>query len=356
MKPISFCIIMKNEEAHLEDFLRNIISLRDKCLFDITLVDTGSDDNSINIANNLGIQVHRFSWCDDFSAARNYAASKAIYDWIFVLDCDETPDFSNISSLDMITDSPESVGTILRYNHFDNCNNKGIFDEYVPRIYNKNKYHYEGIIHEQLTSNNNGQTFPRVFSNITVNHYGYVQGSESLCSKASRNIKLLEKALIQNPSDPYIFFQLGQAAHSLGDEDKARTYYAEGLSYDVDENLQYVNLMVISYGYSLINTGHLEDALQFENIYSYFNKSADFVCLMGIIYLRNNRLDDAISEFKKATTISLFYTEGANSFIPNYNLGCINEVLGNKDIAIKYYEKCGNFEPAANRKAALRHM
>ena len=85
-----------------------------------------------------------------------------------------------------------------------------------------------------------------------------------------------------------------------------------------------------------------------------FSFSADFVCLMGLIYLRNGLVVQAMKEFLNATTISHVHVEGANSFIPTFNMGCINEVLGDIDTAVTLYRKCGNFKPALDRLAELK--
>ena len=58
--------------------------------------------------------------------------------------------------------------------------------------------------------------------------------------------------------------------------------------------------MVETYGYALLNSGQEQVALSFENIYQEFGISADFQFLMGLIYMKNARFDQAISEFKKA--------------------------------------------------------
>jgi hypothetical protein len=171
--------------------------------------------------------------------------------------------------------------------------------------------------------------------------------------KAERNNQLLFKMLETAPDDPYLYFQLGQSFNAMGDNENACLYYGKGLEYDVDPRTEYVQMMVTGYGYSLINLGRFEEALLFENIYDEFSGSADFVCLMGLIYLRNGLVAQALEEFAKAATFKTARTEGCNSYIPTYNMGCIHEVLGNTDLAIDLYRKCGDFEPAKKRLAIL---
>ena len=77
MATISLCMILKNEEKVLARCLDSISELVDE----IIIVDTGSIDHTKEIASNYTSHIYSFPWCDDFSAARNYAFSKASMDY-----------------------------------------------------------------------------------------------------------------------------------------------------------------------------------------------------------------------------------------------------------------------------------
>ena len=83
--PISVCIIAKNEQKYIENCLK---ALR-RYSWEIIVVDTGSTDDTRQIATRYADKVYDFTWIDDFSAARNFAAAQASNNWILVLDCDE---------------------------------------------------------------------------------------------------------------------------------------------------------------------------------------------------------------------------------------------------------------------------
>ena len=184
--------------------------------------------------------------------------------------------------------------------------------------------------------------------------YYRFDSNEEIKKKADRNNELLLKMLEKTPDDPYLYFQIGQSYNMVHDDEKACYYYGKGLEYPVEPKLEYVQMMVIGYGYALLHLERYDEALQFQNIYNDFSFSADFVCLMGLIYLRNGLVVQAMKEFLNATTISHVHVEGANSFIPTFNMGCINEVLGDIDTAVTLYRKCGNFKPALDRLAELK--
>ena len=76
--------------------------------------------------------------------------------------------------------------------------------------------------------------------------------------------------------------------------------------------------MVNSYGNALLLTHQAETALGFEAIYDAFASSADFVYLMGRIYMANQKYAQAVEQFAKAVTIKNCKFHGANSFLSFY--------------------------------------
>ena len=82
---ISLCMIVKNEEVFLRGCLDSVKDFVDE----IVIVDTGSEDATLQIAREAGAKIIETEWNDDFSAARNLSLSEANYEWILVLDADE---------------------------------------------------------------------------------------------------------------------------------------------------------------------------------------------------------------------------------------------------------------------------
>ena len=353
MTPISICVIMKNEEKNMENFLSSIKKHFEGYPYELVLVDTGSTDATLSIAEKYTDRIFHFKWIGDFSAARNFSLSCASNDWVLILDCDEY-----VEALDprgfqaIIAYHPASVGMLSRKNHYEMNGTDSVYTDDVERFFDRRLFHYEAIIHEQVRAID-GSDFDRVALPLTVDHCGYNGSIEDLRKKAERNNELLFKMLEENPDDPYLYFQIGQSYNMLRDDEKACYYYGKGLEYDVDPRAEYVQMMVIGYGYALLHLERYDEALQFQNIYEEFATSADFVCLMGLIYLRKGMIVQAMAEFLKATTFETASTEGANSFIPTFNMGCINEVLGDIDTAVTLYQKCGDFKPAVDRLRAL---
>ena len=95
MPLISLCMIVRNEEAVLGRCLDSVADLVDE----IILVDTGSTDNTKAVAAEYAAKIYDFPWCDDFSAARNYAVSQAVGDYWLWLDADDVIEGENHEKL-----------------------------------------------------------------------------------------------------------------------------------------------------------------------------------------------------------------------------------------------------------------
>ena len=160
-------------------------------------------------------------------------------------------------------------------------------------------------------------------------------------AKSLRNIRLLEEELTTAGPDAYLYYQLGQSCMKLKDYEKAYEWYNLGLSMDIDPSLDYIQIMVESYGYCLLNLKRYKEALGLEGIYDVFSVRADFVFLMGLIYMNNGLLDEAVGQFKKAATMRESVVDGINSYRAYYNIGVIYECSGHLSEARKYYKKCG---------------
>ena len=287
MAPISICVIAKNEEKHMERFLSSIKKYMGDYPHEIVVTDTGSTDKTISIAQKYTDKIFHFEWINDFSAARNFSINCASHDWILVLDCDEyIMDMDTNGFSKMISQFPKGVGMLSRRNHYEMNGTDSIYTDQVERFFHRNLYHYEAIIHEQVCALDR-HSYARIELPLVVEHCGYNGTMEEKAQKVERNNALLLKMLKENPDDPYLYFQLGQSYNMLHDDEKACYYYGKGLEYDVDPRAEYVQMMVIGYGYNLLHLERYEDALQFQNIYEEFSFTADFVCLMGLIYLRN---------------------------------------------------------------------
>jgi glycosyltransferase involved in cell wall biosynthesis len=200
VKPVqvSLCMIVKNEAEHLHDCLESVRGAVDE----IIVVDTGSTDDTVSIAEAHGAQVRGFIWCNDFAAARNFAIEQASGKWILILDADETL-------------APESVATVR---HIAEKALRGIYQATIlndvgggnetrhetSRMFpNDPLIRYHGKIHE-LPHDMTGETpaakiekFPFI-----IHHKGYHPDMVKARNKNQRNMGLIAGRIGRDPLDP----------------------------------------------------------------------------------------------------------------------------------------------------------
>ena len=344
--PVSLCMIVKNEEVFLDAALKSVRSVL--CLSDMIVVDTGSMDKTKDIAIDNGASVFDFKWCDDFSAARNFAADKAKNDWIFVLDADEEVMGSESSELEEFFKDEYAVGSITRVELSDKANS------YESRLYHRKYYRYEGSIHEQITPLGNRQKHVKA-APVLIAHHGYLPEYERVNEKLERNEKLLKKELAKHPGDPYILHQLGKSYFCNNRNlTQACRCFEKALSSRPDVRLGYVYDLVECYGYALLNTEQYEKALKLRDDYvRYYETNPNFRFLSAHIYRNIGMLVEAVECFESCLEADIVDYKGITSHLSYYNIGVILECVGMVEDAVQMYKNCGDYDPASKRVAAL---
>lgn len=352
---ISLCMIVKNEQATLANCLSSIAGYMNE----IIIVDTGSTDSTKEIAFQYTDKVYDYVWTNDFAAARNYSISRASNEYVLILDSDEVTESIDIAEIERLIEKyPTKIGRLQRINEFTRKGNLNKFSERVNRLFSKKYYQYEGIIHEQVVpidtrdyaSQAEDSSYPIP---LTVRHSGYEGDLSVRKIKTDRNIKLLKIALANHQDDPYLLYQLGKSYYMEEDYRNACSYFGQALYFDLNPKLEYVQDMVESYGYALLNSGQYETAMQMLSIYEEFSHSADFIFLIALILMNNGKFNQAIEEFMKATKKIECKMEGVNDYLAFYNIGVIHECLGDKEKAKLYYMKCNRYEAAKKRLSEL---
>lgn len=139
MATISVCMIVKNEEMVLERCLTSLQDIWDE----LVIVDTGSVDRTKEIAARFTDKIYDFAWIDDFSAARNFAFSKANCDYIYSADADEMLDEVNRERFMHLKEAliPEVEIVQMWYVTPPQFNTTENFDrEYRPKLYKRLRY------------------------------------------------------------------------------------------------------------------------------------------------------------------------------------------------------------------------
>ncbi|MDS3861175.1 glycosyltransferase family 2 protein [Thermosynechococcaceae cyanobacterium BACA0444] len=187
---LSLCMIVKNEAAHLARCLASVQAWVDE----IIVVDTGSTDETIAIAESFQARIFSFTWCDDFAAARNVSLAQAQGEWIFVIDADEeliVTDPAWLSQLREQTDLSYQQYSIRRLEAPQDKNSPTMTDFWMNRFgRNQGGIHYTGRLHEQLTHLGSYQM--GYVTGAYLYHHGCSTRAEMIQKMKTRNIPILE--------------------------------------------------------------------------------------------------------------------------------------------------------------------
>lgn len=354
MIPISVCIITKNEAAHLDRCLSRIAPYP----FELVVVDTGSTDNSKEVAMKYTDKVYDYVWKKDFSAARNFSISKASHDWILVLDTDEFVEKLDLESIyTLMQEHPYGIGRLLRRS--TDANGSVTVDR-VERLFHRQFYHYERPVHEQVTripQPDNAVTLgPAFLLPLEVEHAGYSGSEEDLAAKAGRDLEILLQHEAEYP-DAYTYFQIGQCYYLIKDYQSAEEAFQKALSFPLDFCAEFPQMLVTEYGYCLYHLGRLHQAFSFlEPLEVHLGGYADYQFLLGFLYMETGRTDDILKaalHFIQATNCHKWKTLGSNSFLAYYNLGILYEMIGNREMAILFHQKAGDYSGSIERLKLL---
>ncbi len=210
---LSLTMIVKNEAATLAHCLNSVRDLVDE----IIVVDTGSHDNTKDIAFQRGARVFDLPWPDSFAAARNEAIRHATGQWLLWLDADEHLDDNNRDQLRALLANLKDDNTAYVMKCLclpDRASTSGAVVDHVRLFRNHPDIRWQYRVHEQILPSLHGAGHAVRFSGITITHTGY-QNPALRQQKLQRNLRLLHLDLAECPNDAFTLFNLGWAYADL---------------------------------------------------------------------------------------------------------------------------------------------
>jgi glycosyltransferase involved in cell wall biosynthesis len=294
-------MIVKNEEKYLEKCLNALKPLLNAIPSELIIVDTGSTDKTVEIAESFTDKVYHFEWVNDFAAARNFGLEKCKGEWFMFIDADEIFNSDLSEMLDFFCDRQaldyyKSATYMIRNLNADGSE---ISKFRLSRIVKKYAYTlFLSPIHEYIDPFSK----PTMHLNTITNHYGYAhETEEEKAEKKQRNLVPLREHLKQKPDD------LRSRVHVLNDleGDEFESFMRESLTY-ARKNLSHpyspcTFTMGIKHEYT---TENFEKALtSIDEFFKLFkNKPRNMLCLdilaaKALSLLNLDRLDEAIEAF-----------------------------------------------------------
>lgn len=194
---------------------------------EIVVVDTGSDDRSVDIAREHGARLLHHRWSGDFSEARNVALDAARGTWILYIDADE---FLAPTTRDHVVASLSDPDRHVAYRI--RLRSRPQFSPYLEyRLWrNRPDIRFKGVIHESVVHSihavADGEGLGIGVADLLLEHDGY-EGDQT--HKHARNLPLLLTQVRNDPDRPYLWDHIGRIHQDLGDRAKARESWQHGI-------------------------------------------------------------------------------------------------------------------------------
>ena len=298
MSTISLCMIVKNEEKLLKRCLDSISDLMDE----IIIVDTGSTDNTREIASHYTDKIFDFQWIDDFAAARNFAFSKATMEYVYSCDADEIIDDVNHEEFRKLKAVLIPEVEIVQMKYVECPGDQTVLNsktEYRPKLFKRlRSYVWINRVHETVRLD------PVVFdSDIEIMHIPY-----NTEDHAKRDFHIFED-MIKN---------------------------GEKLS----------DTLLTMYAKELWKKGSGEDfkiaAKYFKDIINKDDNSSDSMEIAAVIMVRASRLLKNTSDFIKYTSMLQSVGRGGSELF--YELGEFFYEDGEYECALAWYRSAVNVD------------
>lgn len=240
---LSVAMIVRNEAQHLAQAIGSVQALAEE----IILIDTGSEDDTVAIAQAQGARVYERPWPGDFAAARNEALALCNHAWIFVLDGDEVvAEEDHLAFRALLQDPPAAWRFETRnYTHASHLSEfhyaapddphrrafPGCFTSAKVRLFpNHPEARFEGVIHELINPSLERLGVPIRTTEIPIHHYAEEKNAAAQATKQALYLALGRAKAEADPENPQAHAELGHQCLASGDIAGALRAYKAALA------------------------------------------------------------------------------------------------------------------------------
>ena len=335
MATISLCMIVRDEARVLGRCLESVQDAVDE----IIIADTGSVDNTREIALQFTEHVYDFPWCDDFAAARNFAFSKASMDYQMWLDADDVMLFPDCEALRALKETLTADVVMMPYHVAFDAQGSPTFSYYRERLLRRAcGFRWEGAVHEAITPAGN-----ILYADPAVRH------QKEYVNDPDRNLRIFEKQLSNgktlSPREQYYYarelFYHERFAEAAGE----LTAFLEGEGWTEDKISACLQLSRCHAA-----SGDMESAkTALFRSFLYGEPRSEICCEIGRLLMEEERWQEAVFWYRAALDAPFSdsgFTEGdTHDYIPDLQLCVCFDRLGNLRTAKAYNDRAGRIKP-----------
>ena len=337
MITISLCMIVKNEAEVLARCLDSIQHIVDE----IIIVDTGSTDETVEVAKKYTDKLYFFEWVHDFSKARNYAFSKATCDYMMWLDADDYLKEVDQEKLQKLKKefNPEIDVAMLKYNvSFDESGNVTTMNHRERILKRSKQFQWMEPVHECITPSGHIETF-----DIAITH-----GNKNR-THSNRNLEIYEKQTSLTPRGTF-YFARELKEHGRYEEaiDRYETFLKEGLGWREDNIRACFDL---SDCYLNLEEKNKERAVNYLfQSFLYDLPRAEAYCRIGDYFFQEEAYHQAtywygLALYPNAHFKGGFFNQDYCDYLPNLQLCLTFYRMGNYDLSYKHHLKTKALKP-----------
>ena len=225
---LTISILASNRKDTLPKTFESLKPILDNVYSELIVVDTGCDEDLLEIVRRYTDKIIKFTWCNDFSKARNVGIENAQGDWFMFIDDDEW--FEDVTQfIDFFNSNEMNKYNYAKYivRNYDDFEGTGWMDSVAGRMFRI----FEGTkfidaIHERPTN----IAGPTKDFTVYAHHYGYVfKTPEDKQKHLERNMTLIKAQVEKEPHVVRHYCHLTQEYNTIKDYDNSLKYAYEGI-------------------------------------------------------------------------------------------------------------------------------
>lgn len=365
---ISACLMVKNEEELLPGCLDSIRDWVDE----IIVLDTGSTDRTVAIAEEYGARIFHQPWENNFSKHRNYSIDQATGDWIFIIDADERIVGEDVPQiLGAVNDGKFRMLSINVLNVYGKHQDRTTFVNSVRFFRRDMELRYDGVVHNALIL---PEDEPALRTRIRLTHLGYDLSAERMKEKFELTQDLLKQQLEADPDNTFALFNYAELLRGVNpvisrehaDEIIQTAGRVIELTQPDDRQKRHLHLMCLCQLAAVyIHQKQFDKALEYcERALAARPDYFDALIFAGFSYHGLQEYDRAIERFERYLTVQEGFdgTSEEDPVIMSYphsrdlasnNLGVLYQLTGNPRRAAEHYRETLKINPNYGEAASL---